>query len=846
MLYDYNRLIILYFLELPMSDTTQWLDPFFNPKAKKAPTPASEEASKPEVPATPLYSGAEKKAEPVAPISIETLAEEKPVVTTPSVAPAAKVAGPQIIAKQGTKISFKTFAIGCGIFFWLFLILVIVGLYIAINNPSSLSNLGLDISTVKSVLLIFTFLLFWLLFFIGFGFAALNGYRFFTTKTGSRVRYVVGLIGGLILLFGSIGLGLVSYTTINAISEEKTYNTNDMIIPHIQVKKFDDGDPSLPYSRIWIGTQGLPLIAPTYMDMQLNRQIAQSLGLLNLQLTKLSIDCGNGQTIVNDPNQISTQYFFQGSCLYLKKGQYNVKMNYTYFDAQQGVEVSQSIDRAATIDIATDFDFNVDNADWSLNDNKNEVILGTAPVKILVDAQKIFTDLNIPNIQIARDIDGDGATDKQNRVNFTYYFDEAKLYNSYFSIPLNVAGVPSQIWYLTRFRVNAGDVPSCTLETNPLGNNRYEIAVKVDDGGTDISDYSVDVIDNQTDEIVRALKGASSKFQYDFPNGRSYRVRGYFTTTEGKRGSCEAKALLDIGYNSYSFINTVSVIGPNDTAYKVLGASGDQRVEGDTIILSDIPSTLKLSIDKIVPVVTNPQITVFEDNILKNPTKENEYVFKIDSDKEKEIRISMSDNNWKSAWKVYTVKLERRNLIGQLKATKTVGFDPLIVEFDASITKLNDPNDEVVYFTWDFGDGEVRKNTSVGKITHTYKFDTAKESGEFQPSVTVKTKKGLTQTIIFAEKIIVKRQIKSFEILMPSHPAQLAQAGDTIDFALQADGKVTAVSWDFGNGKKLNGQAREFMETTMKYDVPGLYEIFVTLEFSDHPPVTQSIKLKVE
>ncbi len=838
MLYDYNRLLFIISSKILMSDTTAWLDPFFNPKPKKTPTPIPEE--------TPV---AESKPQQSVPISIDKLVEDKSTTTTasvPTVIPTPKVAAPQIIAKQGTKISFKTFAIGCGIFFWLFIILVIVWLYIAINNPSSLSNLGLDISTVKSVLLIFTLLLFWLLFFVWFGFAALNGYRFFTTKTGSRVRYIVGLVWGLVLLFGSIGLGLVSYTTINAISEEQTYNTNDMIIPHIQVKKFDDGDPSLPYSRLWIGTQGLPLIAPTYMDMQLNRQIAQSLGLLNLQLTKLSIDCGNGQTFSNDPNQISTQFFFQGSCLYLKKGQYNVKMNYTYFDAQQGVEISQSIDKAATIDIATDFDFNVDNAERSLNDNKNEVILGTAPVKVLIDAQKIFTDLNIPNIQITRDINGDGATDKQNRVNFTYYFDEAKLYNSYFSIPLNIPGITSQIWYLTRFRVNAGDVPPCTLETNPLGNNKYEIAVRVDDGGTDISDYSVDVIDNQTDEIVRSLKGASARFQYDFPSGKSYRVRGYFNTTEGKRGSCEAKSLLDIGYNSYSFINSISVIGPNDSAYKALGASWDQRVEGDTIILSDIPTTLKLSIDKIVPAVNNPQITVFENNVLKNPTKENEYVFKIDSETEKEIRVAMSDNNWKSAWKLYTVKLERKNLVGQLKATKTVGFDPLIVEFDASITKLNDPNDEVVYFTRDFGDGEVRKNTSVGKITHTYKFDIKKESGEFQPSVTVKTKKGLTQTIVFAEKIIVKRQIKSFEILMPSHPAQLAQAGDTIDFALQVDGKVTSVSWDFGNGKKLNGQAREFTETTMKYDIPGLYEIFVTLEFSDHPPVTQSIKLKVE
>jgi hypothetical protein len=29
---------------------------------------------------------------------------------------------------------------------------------------------------------------------------------------------------------------------------------------------------------------------------------------------------------------------------------------------------------------------------------------------------------------------------------------------------------------------------------------------------------------------------------------------------------------------------------------------------------------------------------------------------------EKEIRISMSDNNWKSAWKVYTVKLRKKRI----------------------------------------------------------------------------------------------------------------------------------------------------------------------------------------
>ena len=830
-----------------MSDTSS-IDPFFNPQnqPKKKPVepkaePVSADTSEPKQEVAP------QAAAPVAQISIDALATQ--AASPQAVAPVApKAATPQIIAKQGTKINFKTFAVGCGIFFWLFLLLVIVWLYIAISNPTSLSNLGLDIQTVKSVLLIFAVLFFGLLFFLWFAFAALNGYRFFTVKEGSRVRYVVWLIVWLVLLFGAIGLGLVSYTKISEISEEKTYNTNDMVIPHIQVKKFDDGDPSLSYSRVYVGTAGLPLIAPTYMDMQINRQIFDNLvaWLGQVQFTKFVLECGNGQVITNEPTQISSQYFFQGSCLYLKKGQYNVRMLYSYFDSQQGIEITKSVERAATIDIATDVNFNVEGGDRKLNDNKNEIILGTAPAKILVDAQKIFTDLNIPTIQILWDMDGNGSIDKQNRVSFTYYFDEPKLYNAYFSIPLDSPALPAQIWYLMRYRVNAGDVPPCELETNRLGENRYELFVRVDDKGTDISEYNVDIIDNQTDEIVNSLKSDKSRFDYEFANGRSYRVRWYFTTTEGKRGSCEASQLLDIGYNSYSLINTFSVIGPNDKEYKVVWLSGANRVEGDNLIISDIPTTVKLVIQKIVPEIINPQISVFENGILKNPTKNQEYVFKFVSDQPSIIKIDVNDGKWKSATKTYTVKLERQNLIGKLKASRTVGFDPLIVEFDASVTKLNDPDDEVVYFTWDFGDGEVRKNTSVGKITHTYRFDPIKENGEFQPKVTVKTKKGLSQEIVFPEKIIVKRQIKTFEILLPSHPAQLARVGDIIEFAIQADGKITGVTRDFGNGKKLTGAGREFAEATMKYDESGLYEVFATVEFSDHPPVSQNIKLKIE
>jgi hypothetical protein len=60
--------------------------------------------------------------------------------------------------------------------------------------------------------------------------------------------------------------------------------------------------------------------------------------------------------------------------------------------------------------------------------------------------------------------------------------------------------------------------------------------------------------------------------------------------------------------------------------------------------VSDIPSTIKIAIDKIIPDIANPQISVLENGTLKNPTKAREYVFKMDSEVEKSIQITIADD----------------------------------------------------------------------------------------------------------------------------------------------------------------------------------------------------------
>jgi PKD repeat protein len=96
------------------------------------------------------------------------------------------------------------------------------------------------------------------------------------------------------------------------------------------------------------------------------------------------------------------------------------------------------------------------------------------------------------------------------------------------------------------------------------------------------------------------------------------------------------------------------------------------------------------------------------------------------------------------------------------------------VTLDVSQTTLTDKDDEIVSFTWDFGDGEIKKNINQGKVVYTYRFDTVKESGEYTPKVTIKTKKGLQETIVNSTPILVKRATRTLRIVSDTHPGQLA------------------------------------------------------------------------
>ena len=224
------------------------------------------------------------------------------------------------------------------------------------------------------------------------------------------------------------------------------------------------------------------------------------------------------------------------------------------------------------------------------------------------------------------------------------------------------------------------------------------------------------------------------------------------------------------------------------------------------------------------------------------------YQFDIDEERTYEILIKVTDTDRELETLIpLHLVVERPDIVGNLTLTPDMGYEPLTVILDASKTTLNIPGDEIVYFSWDFGDGsEGKMNLTNGVISHTYRYDGARENGEFTPKVTVQTRKGLISTFTASQSILVKKQLVQVAISSPSHPTQIAKVGDIVNFFAEFNGLPDTIRRDFGDrSDPVQCKGRSCVETTHMYALPGNYIVTILLEFSDMQTVESIIELKI-
>ena len=158
-----------------------------------------------------------------------------------------------------------------------------------------------------------------------------------------------------------------------------------------------------------------------------------------------------------------------------------------------------------------------------------------------------------------------------------------------------------------------------------------------------------------------------------------------------------------------------------------------------------------------------------------------------------------------------------------------------VVDFDASRSK--DSDDEIIEYTWNFGDNLTAKGM---KVAHVYAFP-----GTYDVSLTVKDASG-TKTAVQSETV---------KIIVNSPPVadagrdQIVSVGDKVrfrgGFSNDSDGKIVSYKWEVDEGVILEGKnVKHTYERSGTYQVQltvtddaGAEDIHYSTVFVNNPPV---------
>lgn len=739
------------------------------------------------------------------------------------------------ITKPTSKISIRTILVWCGVLFmfvvgWLSLVF-----YNLMNNPTQLTSVGLDPNTTKTLLQTFSVLFFGLLTFLGIGFLITNLYRLITIKNKSKIWYIFGAIFWFMIFIFAIVLWAKVITMVKNFSVENILDSDKLIMPYIQLKdgiKYTREDPTMK------------LIAPATIYYALNTtyfnsQILPPLGQVNF--TEILLDCGNGQKL--KLNTTTSQFVW--SCVYFKKGEYTLNLETSYVN----IPTSEKIQRTFSgwsIMFNSEIIITPTKSDVTFNDTKTEMILGKTPSKVMFDASEVYKDLSLSEYKIIWDFDGDGTPDKQNNVATTFVYNEAKLYNVYVRFP----GLNNYI-YTFPVRVEQSDVPVCEVIVTKADGKNYTVTTHFFDTSVKIVNYQFDVLDrNKKDVSIDTIKNNNGTFSYQFLGAGIYAIQNTFLTEDDKQWQCESDD-IQVGVSNFQInYDTYFKSSQSPQFQKITNQWVVSLISGE-LVLTEIPTVIKLQVNQISPNTPTATKKVLLDGKQIISIDGNAFEFTIDDNAAHEATLIVEDipSGAKTEIKI-PIHVNRADIIGKLIVTPdTVGTDPFTVKFDASTTIVNDTGDELVAFTWDFGDGtwSMKKDFSEAIISHTYRYDTKNNNGSYHPIVIIKTKKGREVTVSPENDIIVKRASQKLNITIPDYPAQVANVGDRVWFSIEFNGLPSVITWDFGDGKTMTCNTRqECASIPHVYAQVGTYLVRSSVSYTDKPTIDGTITIKIK
>ena len=277
--------------------------------------------------------------------------------------------------------------------------------------------------------------------------------------------------------------------------------------------------------------------------------------------------------------------------------------------------------------------------------------------------------------------------------------------------------------------------------------------------------------------------------------------------------------------------------------------SSETKQNPDSIVVTELPTTLTLEVLSVNPDNSSVQRKLYKDweQIAAEFSNKNMFKVVIDEDKAQELVLEITNSEKQITTQIpIKVTVNKQDYIWVLNVTPdTVWNSPFEVRLDASTTSLKDPDDEIVWFSWDFWDWVKNKDTSTAIVTHEYAYDFVNEKGVFYPTVTLQTKKWKIFTIT-GVIINVKKPETTLEINLDDNPAQLANVLQSVPMSITLDWLPKKISRDFWDGETLECDGRLCSETSHVFTVAWSYTISVKVEFEDKQTLNWKINLVVK
>ena len=699
-----------------------------------------------------------------------------------------------------------------------------------LNSPETLKSIWIEAETIKNLLKIFVFLFFGPLFFAGFAILWMNVFRLITNKANRLKNWIWTFMGFIMVVF-SIWFGIFSIMKIDAIDIWNRPLTNKILSKYWDIK-----DKTVSADDV-----NTKIIAPALINFEINKDIFQKDYLWRTvydNLLDIKVICDENQTIKQDLKTLLSKdkAALEWYCLFMDKWVHNIKVRYSYIDPKSWDTMEEERD-LDPLNIVSQIDVNVIWSNYKISNG--QIVVSNVPSIISYDPNKVYTDLGIDQNKIKWDFDGDGKDDGTFNGEKDFTYSKAKLYTVDFNLPTYKGFEDTRFNFVVR--VNESWLPNCDVDISSIDNKKSVAEVvfaSEPNFASKVKEYSYKLQNVTDNKKISEENGVSSKFSFTKPTAK-FKVVVIYKTKDWKKQTCESK-VIDNSPLGYSLMYDVEIAKWSERTFS------PAEISGDTIKVDVVPSTLRFKINRILPTDDGVSVNMYIDGEEASLVEKNVFELTVKKDSIKQIDFVIQDEKGKKTTKTVNLDVSEKQLRAKMKVNKSTWESPLNVQFDASISELHDISDEIIYFNWDFGDGQTMFKVTDWRIKHTYVFDEEKKNWTFYPKVTVETKKWLKDTIQLKEPIIVKKQSKDFKILVESHPTQVATIWDTVTLGISTDWDVKTIHWDFGNGKSTSCEWRECAEVNTTYTSSWTFQIKVTVEYEDYPEVTRTTNIKIK